>query len=633
MATTLCPTFPSLAEAIVGNTFPTLQNYAEQAFQSANAAAEGLLDFTVPSIPLNVQFNVTHAGSGFVAPPKPTREIGEVEIPDDVPDVDIQEPQLNFDTPAPLEPANADYRYRRPGGEPGAFSATEPGDAPAIDPITIPDEPDVEGRLDAIEAPEFFPITIPETPVLMLDEIEFEGDRPLVDFDVPAQTFTFNEVAYSSELLTAVQNRLLTMGQGGTGLPAHIESALFDRSRGREDLLAVKITQETVEEWGSRGFTEPLGPLARRVLEVRQGNQNAGSAVNRDLTIKAMDVEIENLRFFVVQGTALEQVLISMHLAVEERRFQAAKYLYDSFVAIFNARIALHNARVESYRVDAQVYRDRIEAEKAKVEVFKAEVDAQRAIGEINKILVERYKTQVESVLALIQIHRERINAVRAAVEVNGLEIEAYRATVQAFGEKVRAYVAQWDGYRARVAAEMGSVQASEIASRSYATRVQAWGTKGNMEVERLRGKLSIEGLKLQKFDGEMRKFLGLIEAQRTKVAADATALSSEASVYAAAGQIAQAESAAKDRSNEIELQRGTTQANLYLKQGEIGIQQSLQRSSQILTALQGAAQVLGQIASSTFAAINVSAGISDSTSQSSGCSTTYQLNGEIATP
>jgi hypothetical protein len=630
--TDYCTNFPSLAEAIVGNTLPAIQTYANNAFQSANQAAEALYDFEVTYVPVSVQFNVQSQTNAFTPPAEPTRTIGEVELPDDVPEVETERVAVVFNEPAPPAPPDGDYVYSKPGGEPDAFNVPAPGDAPTLDPITMPIEPDIQARLDAIEDPEFYAITIPTPPVLVLDTLEFEGERPEVDFAVPAQTFGFTETPYNSQLLDSMTARLLAIGEGGTGLPAHVWQAIYDQSRSQIDANAGKVLQEVMEETGNRGFSEPYGVTTRRALEVRQGNQNANNQLSRQAFIDRHQQELEQLRFFVTQGTALESVLISKHLAQEQRRFEVARYLFDSALATFNANVALHNAKVSVYQADAQVYRDRIEAERAKAEVYRAEVEAQKVIGEVNETLQRRFTEQVRSVLAMVEIYGKRIDAVRLQVETNGQRIEAHRTIVQTFAERVRAYEVEWNGYRARVEAELGSVQAADIASRNYATRVSAWGTKANVAFKRAETELGMQEFNVRTFEAQLRRWLGIVEARRTKVAADATALGAEASVFAAAGQIAQAASSAADRSHELEIMRGRTEAELYLKNGEINLQAALQKAGLTLESLKGAASVLGQIASSVWAALNVSAGISDTTSQSSSCDTNYNLSGEIAT-
>lgn len=627
MATEQCSPVVALADQIVTLGYDTFRAYANDAYGNATAAANALASFSIDPVPVNVSFNPQGVGGQFIRPPRPSRTIREFDPPDSPPDVDIEPVKIDLSgiTNAPDDPG-AGYTYRKPGGEPGPLTATDPGPAPTVEDVTIPVAPTY--TLPAV--PDFYELDLPDVPNVQVPT--FTATRPEINFAAPAETFAFQEVEYTSALLDEVTARLSTMLQGGTGLPAAIEQALFDRARSREDMLAAKQVQEVVEDFANRGATEPNGVLARRVLEVRQENRNRASALNRDLTIRVHEVEIENIRFAVTQGIALEQVLISKHLAMEQRRFEAARFAFEAVLQIFNARVTLFNAEIEGYRADAAVFRDRIQGALAEVELYRAQIEGQRAIGELNKTLAERYETELRGVLALIDTYRAEVEAARIRIEANVARIEGYRATVQAFGERVRAYEAEWNGYRARVEAELGNLRSKEIDASIYGTRVNAWSTKLRTRFEQANTDVSIEELRLRKFGEDMRKFLGLIELERSKVAADVAALGADAQVYAADGSIAQAESAAQDRTLEINITRARTEAELQLKNGEININQALQASAQTLEALRGVAQTTSQLAASALSAINVSAGLSHSVGESKSCGTSFNYSGELAT-
>ena len=418
------------------------------------------------------------------------------------------------------------------------------------------------------------------------------------------------------------------------GLPeylAAIEQALFDRGRDRLDKTATKLVGEVTDEWASRGCTEPPGALTRRVFEARQQNQDAQASLSRDVLINAKQIEVENLRFTVTQGIALEQVLIGLHGATQDRALLAARTTVELEIALFNARVALFNADSQNYGIEAQVYRDRIQGELAKAEVYKAQIDGQRAIGEINKALVEQYEAQARSVLALVDIYKARVDAIKVRSEINVQRIEAKRAEVAVYGAQIDAYEAEWRGYAASVEARLGVVKGNEILVDSYLGRVNAWRSRRESSVEVLRAEVGVEDLKLRRFEARMRGFLGELEGQRTKLAAQANAAQARTAVYSAQGAMAQAQSAARDRAFQLNLEKGRTSAELQLKNAEIHVNQLVQLSAQILAKLQTIAQVSGQLAASSFSAVNLGASMSDSASNSSSCGTSISYSGEIS--
>jgi hypothetical protein len=96
-----------------------------------------------------------------------------------------------------------------------------------------------------------------------------------------------------------------TILYGGTGLPAHIENAIWQRGRARDIIEANRLEQEAYTALADRGFTQPTGATATRVLMIQQEASNKISQFNRDTAIKAAEIEIENIKFAVEQGVKI----------------------------------------------------------------------------------------------------------------------------------------------------------------------------------------------------------------------------------------------------------------------------------------------------------------------------------------
>lgn len=94
-------------------------------------------------------------------------------------------------------------------------------------------------------------------------------------------------------------NTILT---GGQGVPAAIEAMIWQRGRSRENLEAVKLEREAIDQFAQRGFVMPAGALAARLLEVQQDNANKASTLSRDVAIKTFDAYREDIKFAVEQG-------------------------------------------------------------------------------------------------------------------------------------------------------------------------------------------------------------------------------------------------------------------------------------------------------------------------------------------
>lgn len=617
----LPPYLANLAEQVVTNGYGQFIGYADAALNAAYSAFGSLEAFEVEQIPTHVQFSFTDTPATFSAPAAPSTSIAPFSVTGGVSNPSLDTPTIHNTAGALPPDPNIDYDYQIPSDTPAPHGLSRPDTSVTLDTVVVPDEPDIPTVADPVlyDMP-----ALPAEPDIQ--EVEFEGDRPEVDFDAPDQTFEFTEVPYTSDLVTLIKSKLTLMSEG-TGLTPEQELASFERARAREDQIAFRALQEEDEKFASRGFTMPNGILAKQRRIVQQAHQSASLDHSRKVELDNKLLMIDSLKFSIAQGIACEQMLLTAHLATEERRFRVAQYAYESLLSVFNARIALFNSRVQMYQADAQVFRDRIQAELAKVEVYKAQIDAIRAVGEINKVLVDQYEAAVRATLAIIERYKVSVEAAEAKSRVNIARIEEVRLRVQAYSESIRAWGIEWDAYKTRVDAQRGKLEAGDIAARIFATRVNAWSTKRNVDLERARIETSIEGLKLQHSDSKVRVFLGNVEAERARVQADAAAISAGAQVYAAAGQIAQAESAALDRASQTQLSAATTNAQLLLRNGEIIINQALQASAQLLEAKRALAQVSSQLAASSMSAINISGSINANASGSMGYSSSVSYN------
>src|SRR5690606_8254268 len=116
------------------------------------------------------------------------------------------------------------------------------------------------------------------------------------------------EPKYESELLDDLMLQVRSMMAGGTGLPAAVEDALFSRARERLSAETQRAVQEAFDTWAGRGFSMPPGMLTKAVSVAQEEGRLKAAELNRDILVEAAKWEIENIRFAVQQGMALEQL-------------------------------------------------------------------------------------------------------------------------------------------------------------------------------------------------------------------------------------------------------------------------------------------------------------------------------------
>lgn len=568
----------------------------DTSFTVPSALLTGLDRPEVPGMPGEFQFGVT-------VPDAPTFDPISIPEAGEIPELDATKPILDF------------------SGRPAPFAKLPPTVPQLID-ITIPDSPEVS----LPEIPTFEELNLPEPPALV--NPEFTSELPVFDVEPPdIAEFDHTYTPYSEVILDEVRAEISRMLEQGSGLPPAIEQLLFERGMDREDQNVNQALDEVDNNFAGRGFTLPSGvqlKLSERVMQQVRANK---SGVNRDLTINAYSVIVENLRFAVEQGIAAETLMSNNHFQAETLKLQIATYVRDLAISLYRARIEVYNAEVAAFRADAEVFAELIRAELAKVEVFRAQIDAERLRGEINQQRVELYQAQLQAVNTIIAIYNGEMEGARVKAQVNesiirgfASEIDAYSAEVQAkesefraWGEQIRGEATKMDAYRTEVQAFVSRVQAYSAGEEAKAIAPRLQLEQQRVEADQFRA--VIDGIQAQ------------IAAEQARAQAIASIYGSRASIFASEGQIRAAEADANTRQFQALLEQSRLQSEASLKEAELNVQQVIALGNQMVEALRGAAQAASQLASASFSAVNASATISESGSASNSWGQAYNVN------
>ncbi len=524
---------------------------------------------------------------------------------------------------APVEPNFENLVYVQPAA-PDRAIPTAPDDLYIdLEPIVIPE-------MDAYTLPTLptlYSLDLPEVPDI--DVPEFTSDRPVFDIEQPDSAFNWQEIAYSSTLLDSLKEHLQSMMDGGLGLPAAIEQALFDRGRARSDLLANKRVQEVADTLAARGLVEPAPYLARRLDEARQEGRLEYAALNRDITIESAKISIENVKYALAQAGSLEVALLQNNSQINQRALDAAKIASDIQVAVFNALVTRFNLDVELFKADAEVFKQRIQAAIAVAELYKAQIEGQKAIGDLNEALIRQYSAQIESINVLATIYRTQVEAARARGEINTQRLEQARVRAQTFGIQVDAWGKEQEGYKNQVDAALGNVRVYEAIGNVYGRRVEAFKSINEGYFQQGQFQLEQQKLSIAGFGAQLESARTLIGAQQASISAAAQLYSSQASMYQAEGQVAAAESNAQDRTAELRVKVAEARLQAILKTTDARINQNIQIASLYVEQLKAKSQVISQLASATMSGVNFGASYSGSLSHGYSNSGSLSWSGE----
>lgn len=575
-----------------------------QAIDDARAVAESLANFPTITTQFDASFNPpAELTQGFAKPDQP--EWVELEPFDPGLPPELEQEEITVPNFGSVPEFDAVPYVPNFDPQPSAFNERAPDEDFDFAPVNIPNAPTIVYP----DLPDLIPVDIPDRPDLT--EHSFEGVRPTIDFADPNTFIDFTEEEYQSDLLDQVRGEIKRMLDTGTGMPMLVEQMLVDTARAREDVEAHRAVQEATERWASKGFTLPSGVVNKQISQVRQNNQNQTNTFNREVFVQRRKEEIENFRFAVSQGIALENILIQTHMSVMDRALRVALATTDLAFRFLDAKISIFNAKLQAFNTDAQVYRTLLEAEAQKLEQFRLEIQAEALKNELNNSKVQVYTAQLEALRNKVGVFTAQVDAARTVAQTNQVQADIYRTRVQAYASKVEAKSQEFQGWATQIQGELGKQRRYEIETQAFLAEVQ--GYRASVEA-----KSFAPELKLRVNDQYIREHLAQIEFARTKIqkevsrwGAEAEAYRAKSSMYVAEGQMSLTQNDANTRNYQVEVEKSRFAAQQALAAAQVRIEES-GRNTQILSStLDAAGRIHSQLAAGAMSAVNLGASAS----------------------
>ena len=622
---TWCPDSNDLASVLVDNAHTLFMARGTATYNSAMSSMDRIDDIALTPLDYSIGFNFDGQLAPFMRPLRPTLD------------------NAGFNLNLPPDPGVA------PGFTPNSLTFTTAPDLGITAPvltygprpdtpiIPIPIAPPPPGSVDLPVSPSFVLPAVPTFEQLNLPAVPnvqipaFEGERPVWVEPPFNETWTFDPQPYESVMLERLEAALDPMLQAQQALPQHIEEAIFQRGRSRIEVETQRNVDQAFAEFGNRGFSEPAGMLAGRLLEIRQAGANQIAETSRDAAIEQFKATLENLRFAIVQGAALEGIYVQLHIEDNRVALQAATFQRESAMAVLNYRISVFNARQQAYATDAQVFETRIRAVLAHIEVYKAQIEGELAKGQVNEQRVRLYEGMLRGVGVLVDVYRAQVDAAKVRTDVDRNIVERFKAEVDAFDSRWRAHTAEMQAWGTGIEAEGKRADVFRTLVDAQSKRVDAWAMGNTQQIEQERLRIAQHGQQLQAWEGGIRRFGAFIEGERARLSAVAQRADAQARLYTADATVEQAASAATDRSFELGLSRERAVIDTQLRHAEMMIAQHKGLIDQAIAIADAKMRVAAQLAASTMSAVGYSASVGSSKSRSNSCSANFSFAGEIA--
>lgn len=582
----------------------TLNDYAASAIDDASWIAERLAVFTAPYFYPDVKFDAisSNVGLGTVGKPTvPTISNGTRTLPSapllttpsislsTAPEFTAIEPSLNI--PVVPNPLSISLPVKD-------FIVDTSIDFPVTPDTTLPNVP----TLLSLDLP------VPEEIFLPVFDQAFPTSNSLV---IPGVTFSWNESAYSDDLLTKVKTELFNRLSTSTGLAPLVEEAIWNRGRDRESKAALLAERTLLEDRAGQGFSRPTGSMMAALDQLVQDTQGKIIELSREIMIKQAELEQENIKTSIQQTIALEDIFIREKNNISQRQFEAAKYIQDIAVEIFKISVSKYNSEVEAYKAFSAAYTSRVQAELSKIEIFKAQIDAEKLKGDINEQNIKIYVAQLEGVKSNVEIYKALIGAVSEKLRAEALKIEVYKSDVEAYATGVKAKAEEYSMYSEQIKGEMAKVDIYESKVKAFTSRIQAYAAQNDVAIKKAEVDTSIQELNVKKYSADIEAFIKQVQADQLVYQSAVDLYKGQAEMYLADVSMTRSSAELALKQSENVIAQNKYKADIGIQNAQISLESLKGAYGASLQAKIAAGSIYQGIGTSALNAINVSASLS----------------------
>ena len=148
------------------------------------------------------------------------------------------------------------------------------------------------------------------------------------------------------------------MQDGAVGMPAGVEDAIRNRAFAAEDKQAFQAESAILTDWQARGFSLPDGALGARLSQIQGQARDKKAELNRDIKIKADEIERDTRKFAIEKTMTLEQMLTDRFLKLQELARTVAGEWQANHIKIQLAKVEVYKAEVEAFAAAARALAD-----------------------------------------------------------------------------------------------------------------------------------------------------------------------------------------------------------------------------------------------------------------------------------
>ena len=471
-------------------------------------------------------------------------------------------------------------------------------------------------------------------------DYEFDGVEPVDALKSPDAMFVYNEAEYDSDVKRQLEADLLQrLIDGGTGLDADTEAAIWARAQERQKTENDEAYQRELTFFSSRGFSLPPGQLNAKLRAVQaridQNNQN----LNNDILVQSSNLAQNNTQFIITQAIQLEKNLMDNANQVASRAFEAAKATLQFIHEQFQLELSHLGIKWDGYKALAQVYEAKIRGEVTKAELYKAQIQGIEAGTRAEALLVQAYDSTIKGISTLIQMYATEMEAAKIQSEIDMNKLRGYQTEADVYSKKVDAITSRYTARQIQISGEAEKIKLYLADNQAYETQLNARKiiadtamTKAEIKLKGHQADIDTLRIALEQYKTESAQILAQAETEIKVAGLDVEIFKAETDQYKA-----DIDAIVKDYLGRVEAAKA--EGDILIKEREVALQKLLGEKGLTSDQIIALSKIAGQLGAAALTSTSASTNIgmsqtrsqgetnSESTSSSKTCSVSHNTN------
>ncbi|MAC32201.1 MAG: hypothetical protein CME38_01185 [Haliea sp.] len=472
--------------------------FGDQFTAPSLAGLEGnqqLVDYYVPSAPAFPDAPADFDASRLADIPRPNWNI---------PDFTTAAPSVNMNVPLPAAPS-----IEMPG-DPGRAS-----DSLVAPEVTVPTFD------DALLVPD---IQLPELGELFTESRTAELEQVRATLAEDADQWLEVYCPGYSDSMTAIEERIADIMQGGNALNQEWEQEIYDRAKVRMLDEDREAREALVNDYARRGFAAPPGAVMSGLSRIMQGWNKNLAETNKSIVIERTQMELEQLRFGMQLSSNIRQFFIGAmqsHLQLMQtangQALEHAREVCNWAARMYDQRVELFRLELQRYQAEAQVYSVRLESAFAVLKQFEVEVEAEKLKIEVDRNAIALYEARIRGEQQKIELYNSQLQGARTRLETEAQKMAVFESQVRAYAARISGKEAEYNAYRAAVQGDMAKVDVYKTQVDAFTSQVRAAGTKVDAERSIAQSVAEYNRTLIDRRDSEIRRYAAEIQGESAR--------------------------------------------------------------------------------------------------------------------